>query len=169
MSAAVTFANPSTPAPVPILPKVAAICTPSPTKTEPFEGMHPQTILDLCLAVPAGDCLDGKRLWASYKKWSKMSETQKQKTVTWFNTNLFDSVRERVLANARQSIVEKSNAESERAASTNKHDKCRLLHLRGDIKFALLWLQTCRDFSRPELDDHYNSKFRAMHSLYINL
>ncbi len=121
--------------------------------SDPFQGVDPSIIIAQLLLVPPQDCINGKAFWKSYKgKWEDLSSDQKNKTVIFFETNITNEVRQRILENARQISLAENVAESNRQAMTTKHDKARLLHLRVDVNAQADWTAALTEKSRAQLD-----------------
>jgi hypothetical protein len=118
----------------------------------PFEGIDPQHILDLIHKVPVAECISGKTFWSTYKKWDILGDLQKGKTVLFWQTNLSNETKNKILAEARSISSLDVQEESERQAMTTKHDKARLMHLRKDPGAAADWTAALREKTRAVLD-----------------
>lgn len=140
----------------------------------PFEGVNPQLMLKYLKNLAKEKLRDGKPLPKAYVKWDTMNEMQRNKTAAFFNLNIDNGTRQALLALARADLHREVEEDRERAALTNKHDKCRLLHLRADGKYATLWSQAFREMTRSELDadsppNYYEQLADAFNNYAVNV
>jgi hypothetical protein len=92
----------------------------------PFDGIDPEIIIPLLKALPTSDCINGKKFWSTFKRWSSLTQDQKNKATVFWKQNISQSLKERLLTISRQQIV--TNVADE--IMTTKDDLARLLHLR---------------------------------------
>lgn len=77
------------------IPEVV-VSTVSEQTSFPFEDVDASLILDLLQQVEASDCINGKKFWKTYgTKWDSLTLEQRNKTVTFWRTNISNETRER--------------------------------------------------------------------------
>ena len=124
----------------------------------PFDGIHPNIILEELAKLSAEEVKDGKKFYKSYgNKWEKLTAEQRNKVFAFWNTAIDSSVQNRIQTNARGRIAQEVEAEKERQAITTKNDLARLLHLRVDPSAAAQWHAALTEKSRTELDANDSS------------
>ncbi len=112
-----------------------------------------------------------KAFYKSYVKWEDLNQTQRNKTIIFWVTNLTDGVRFALKQCVEADAANESAEEANRLSITNKHDKARLLHLRIDPSAAVQWSEALREKSRVQLDDRdgqggYVCPFDSLASLF---
>jgi hypothetical protein len=120
-------------------------------KTDEFEGIAPQKMLDLMHSIPIENCPYEKILFKSYKAWDKLTSTQQSITCAWWR-QLSAEVKQGLFEKARSAIIADVAHEKNRSANTNKHDLCRLLHLFVEPSAQTAWSRAHRPLTRIELD-----------------
>jgi hypothetical protein len=115
--------------------------------------------------------VNGKAFYKSYVKWEDLNQTQRNKTISFWVTNLTDGVRFALKQCVEADAANESAEEANRLSITNKHDKARLLHLRIDPSAAVKWSEALREKSRVQLDDRdgqggYVCPFDSLASLF---
>ncbi len=98
--------------------------TPQPVEAiRPFDGVDPSVILAMLGNVKKEECINGKLFWKTYGvKWESLSIEQRNKTVVFWNTNITQEMRNKILSDAREKILIDLQDESTRQAITTKHD-----------------------------------------------
>jgi len=117
-----------------------------------WRSCRPQMVLDELHKMKNPTDESKPLIAASYKKWSGMNITQKRKAVKAYQS-LSDALRSRVVESAMQSLRVAETAEFERLRQTNKHDRCRLLHISVDDRLRRDWDMTTQQMTRAQLDD----------------
>jgi hypothetical protein len=90
-----------------------------------------------------------KPIYKSYVKWEDSNQTQGNKTIFFWVSNLPDGV---CLVEA--DLANDNAEEADRASIANKHDKAQFLHLQTDPTAAALWSAVLGGKSRTQVDDH---------------
>jgi hypothetical protein len=140
--APVALEQPQAPAEAPELPPPA-----------PFEGIDPSLIVKLLQKLDPEETISKKPFFKSYPaKWESLTTDQRNKTQSFWNLNLTDQVRARLLTSARDSLASDAIEENARQAQSNKHDLSRLLHIRKDPSCVADWTAALREKTRVELD-----------------
>jgi hypothetical protein len=125
-------------------------------KFAPFEGVDADLVLAKLALVSKENTTNGKMFWISFKSWEKMNVDQRSKTLTFWESNITETTRNKILDECRTAISQEAVAEKERQAITTKNDKARILHLRVDPAAAADWTAALREKNRPELDASKN-------------
>jgi hypothetical protein len=105
-----------------------------------FDNIDPNVIVQLLSSsIEPQETIDGTAFWKYYGniKWSCLMPLQKDIVVAFWNFNLNEEVRRRLLAIARVATIVYNVKEP----SPYDHDKCRLLHLMFDPAAAETWQQ----------------------------
>jgi hypothetical protein len=89
--------------------------------------------------LKAEKTVDGKPFYKSYVKWEDLNQTQRNKTISFWVSNLTDGVHFAIKILVEADLANDNAKEANRASITNKHDKAHLLHLRTDPTAAALW------------------------------
>jgi hypothetical protein len=103
--------------------------------------------------LKAEKTINGKPFYKSYMKWEDLNQTQRNKTISFWVSNLTDGIRYAIKVRVEEDLANDNAEEANRVAITNKHDKARLLHLRVDPTSAALWSEAVREKDRMQLDD----------------
>ena len=94
-----------------------------------FHSLDKSLLLKHLRELKPDKTVNGKAFYKSYVKWEDLNQTQRNKTISFWVTNLTDGVhfalKQCIEADAANESVEEAN----RLSITNKHDKARLLHL----------------------------------------
>ena len=95
--------------------------------------------------LKAEKTVNGKAFYKSYVKWEDLNQTQRNKTISFWVSNLTDGVRFAIKLLVEADLENDNAEEANRASITNKHDKARLLHLQTDPTAAALWSEALRE------------------------
>ena len=142
--------------------QVAAAAVQAPPATGDVNPSAPESLfhlLDKTLLLKhlrelkAEKTVNGKAFYKSYVKWEDLNQTQRNKTISFWVSNLTDGVRFTIKLLVEADLANDNAEEANRASITNKHDKARLLHLRTDPTAAALWSEALREKNRTQLDD----------------
>jgi len=111
------------------------------------------SLLTRLQAMPATSFSSGKGFYKTYpKRWESLSVDQKAKTRLFVSKEL-DVAKQVALHNLIISdAATQEGAIAEQNTHTNKHDKCRILHLRGDSRLFSTWTRAFQPLTRPQLD-----------------
>ena len=85
--------------------------------------------------------------FTSYKIWASLNESQLNKVVS-FVASLNDEDRERLFEKAIENSVQANIVTNSRQQETNKHDKCRLIHLFVEAECQANWTRTLTPLDR---------------------
>ena len=112
------------------------------------------------------DCIGDSKFYKTYVNHGEnLTTVQYEKTIKFFKENLSSSKQQDVLQQVQHLMKDESQQVMAQKSSTNKHDRCRLLHLRADPKLANMWDNAHRPKTRNELD---NSKYNQIAIVSIN-
>jgi hypothetical protein len=73
--------------------------------------------------------VNGKAFYKSYVEWEDLNQTQRNKTISFWVTNLTVGVHFELKQCVEADAANESAEEAYRASITNKHDEAHLLHL----------------------------------------
>jgi len=118
-----------------------------------FHLLDKAVLLNHLRELKAEKIINGKAFFKSYIKWEELNPTQRNKTISFWVTNLTDSVCFAIKTLVESDIANETVEEANRASITNKHDKAHLLHLRIDPSAAALWSEALREKNRTQFDD----------------
>jgi hypothetical protein len=120
----------------------------SPPSVALFGGMYPQHVLEtvklLCKNNDEG--WEGKRVPASYKKWSKLNANQRKNILVLWN-GFSDDYRTKI-----ETMVKALDNPVEANLNTTKNDLIRLLHLREWPGAIAIWTRALGPMTRLALD-----------------
>jgi len=91
--------------------------------------------------LKAEKTINGKAFYKSYIKWEELNQMQRNKTISFWVSNLTDGIHYAIKTCVEQDLANDNAEEANRASITNKHDKAHLLHLCVDPTAAALWTE----------------------------
>ncbi len=83
--------------------------------------------------------MNGKGFYKSYVKWEDLNKTQRNKTISFWVSNLTDGVWFALKKLVEGDKANEAAEDANRISIMNKHDKAHLLHLSIDSTAATLW------------------------------
>ena len=94
-----------------------------------FQLLDKTLLLKHLRELKAEKTVNGKAFYKSYVKWEDLNQTQRNKTISFWVSNLTDGVRFAIKLLVEADLAYDNAEEAIRASITNKHDKAHLLHL----------------------------------------
>lgn len=112
---------------------------------------NPDLVLQVLRSLKPEMCANNKAFFKTYMKWSQLDATQRNRSKSFWSAQS-DPVKRGVITEVNSLELVVMEDESVRSSQTNRHDRCRLMHLMVDAEMQATWTKALSPLEREELD-----------------